>query len=66
MESTTGKFYGVGALCSLNEAGGVIVVDAFDDYADVQELKYYISDGKIANWQYSPEGAIKQVATKFE
>ena len=31
MESTTGKFYGVGALCSLNEAGGVIVVDAFDD-----------------------------------
>ena len=31
METTTGKFYGVGALCSLNEAGGVIVVDAFDD-----------------------------------
>ena len=31
MESTTGKFYGVGALCSLNEAGGVTVVDAFDD-----------------------------------
>lgn len=31
MESTTGKFYGVGALCSLNEAGGVTVLDAFDD-----------------------------------
>lgn len=31
MESTTGKFYGVGALCSLNEAGGVTVVDAFND-----------------------------------
>lgn len=44
----------------------LVVVDAFDDYADVQELKYYISDGKITNWQYSPDGAIKQVATKFE
>ncbi|MGN0340545.1 MAG: S41 family peptidase [Lachnospira sp.] len=31
MESTSGKFYGVGALCSLNEAGGVTVLDAFDD-----------------------------------
>ena len=31
METTTGKFYGVGALCSLNEAGGVTVLDAFDD-----------------------------------
>ena len=44
----------------------LVVVDAFEDYADVQELKYYISDGKITNWQYSPDGAIKQVATKFE
>lgn len=31
MESTSGKFYGVGALCSINESGGVMVLDAFED-----------------------------------
>lgn len=31
IEDTTGKFYGVGALCSLNEAGGITAVDVFDD-----------------------------------
>ena len=31
MESTSGKFYGVGALCSINASGGVMVLDAFED-----------------------------------
>ena len=31
MESTSGKFYGVGALCSINESGGVMVLDAVED-----------------------------------
>ena len=31
MEATSGKFYGVGALCSINESGGVMVLDAFED-----------------------------------
>ena len=31
MESTSGKFYGVGALCSINESGGVMVLAAFED-----------------------------------
>ena len=31
MESTSGKCDGVGALCSINESGGVMVLDAFED-----------------------------------
>lgn len=43
----------------------LVIVNAFSAEKQRSEKKYFIRDGKIDNWRYSPEGCIKLIETKF-
>ncbi len=43
----------------------LIVVDAFEDVSAPSPLCYYISEGHIDRWQYSPESCKKNIYTEF-
>ncbi len=43
----------------------LIVVDAFEDGSAPSPLCYYISEGHIDRWQYSPESCKKNIYTDF-
>lgn len=43
----------------------LVIVEAFDDYADSTPLKYYVEGDHISSWKYSPKSAIKNVETCF-
>lgn len=43
----------------------LVIVDAFDEIPNPQEPAYFISENHIDFWQYSPDGAVKDICTKF-
>ena len=43
----------------------LVIVDSFDDTAPPAPIKYFITDGHIDRWVYSPEGCEKTVVTEF-
>ncbi len=44
----------------------LVVVETFNEIAKPSPLKYYIDDGHINRWQYSPKESQKQIYTDFE
>lgn len=44
----------------------LVIVEAFDDFAKPEELQYFVEGNHISRWQYSPNGAVKTIETKFE
>lgn len=44
----------------------LVVVETFNEIAKPTPLKYYIDDGHISRWQYSPRESQKQIYTDFE
>lgn len=44
----------------------LVIVEAFDDFAKPEELQYFVEGNHISHWQYSPNGAVKTIETKFE
>ena len=43
----------------------LVIVDAFDEIPNPEEPAYFISENHIDFWQYSPDGAVKDICTKF-
>lgn len=43
----------------------LIIVEAFSTQIQPDDIKYFISEGHIDFWNYSPHGAIKQISTSF-
>lgn len=43
----------------------LIIVEGFATQSQADELKYFINDGHIDIWQYSPSSSIKQISTSF-
>ena len=44
----------------------LIIVDAFDGESSPSPLCYYITEGHIDYWQYSPDHCRKSISTIFE
>ena len=44
----------------------LVVVETFNEIAKPAPLKYYIDEGHISRWQYSPKESQKQIYTDFE
>lgn len=42
----------------------LIIIDSFEDN-NTDELKYFISAGRLTSWRYSPKESPKQIATDF-
>ena len=43
----------------------LVIVEAFNDFALPGELEYFIKDGSISHWKYSPDNAVKMIETRF-
>ena len=43
----------------------LIIIDVFDAEKRSSPIKYFIDDGHIDRWQYSPDGCSKIIATEF-
>lgn len=43
----------------------LIIVDCFDADYPASQLKYFITDGHIDRWQYSPDNCVRTVETVF-
>lgn len=43
----------------------LVIVDAFDEIPNPEEPVYFVSENHIDFWQYSPDGAVKDICTKF-
>lgn len=43
----------------------LVIVEAFDEQAQIMPLKYYIEDDHISYWRYSPKNAKKLVETRL-
>ena len=43
----------------------LIIVDCFDADYENPELEYYITEGHLSNWRYSPENCSKIIETQF-
>lgn len=43
----------------------LVIVEAFNELAAAQKLNYYIKDGHIDYWNYSPKNSKKQIFTDF-
>lgn len=43
----------------------LVIVEAFNDFALPGELEYFIKDGSISHWKYSPDNAVKLIETRF-
>ena len=44
----------------------LIIVDSFDTQTHEIPLRYYITDGHISRWRYSPENCCKTIESRFE
>lgn len=43
----------------------LVIVDAFDEIPNPEKPVYFVSENHIDFWQYSPDGAVKDICTKF-
>lgn len=43
----------------------LVVIDSFDDAVKPAPVKYYISEGHIDSWEYSPSGCTKLIQSVF-
>lgn len=43
----------------------LVIVDSFDIENEPNEIDYFVADDHIDEWNYSPEGAIKCISTRF-
>lgn len=43
----------------------LVIIDSFDGEVKPSPIKYYISQGHIENWKYSPEGCEKLIRSDF-
>ncbi|MGN0527615.1 MAG: S1 RNA-binding domain-containing protein [Eubacterium sp.] len=43
----------------------LVIVEAFDEIPKAEEPVYFVSENHIDFWQYSPDGAVKDICTKF-
>ncbi len=44
----------------------LIIVDAFDAAYPATDVRYFLTQGRLSRWRYSPEGVAKVVETSFE
>lgn len=43
----------------------LVIVEAFNEINEVQDLEYFVDDDHINEWNYSPIGARKEIYSKF-
>lgn len=43
----------------------LVIVEAFDEIPKTEEPVYFANENHIDFWQYSPDGAVKNISTKF-
>jgi len=44
----------------------LVIVDVCDDITDIPEPEYFITEGHISKWEYSVQGAEKEIVSRFE
>ncbi len=44
----------------------LVIVDSFDDDEGERPIKYFINEGKISRWTYTPENCAKLIESTFE